>query len=150
MKSAGRILRRSREQKGYTLESIATRTKIPLNSLSLLEEDRFDDLPGDIFVRGFIKLYCQAIEMEESSVLEAYMDRVVLPSKARQSLMSSIHPVVLPGRVRGLSWILALALLVILGGVLLMIVFHQNGTENGANSHEEAAKDPQGKVETTL
>jgi cytoskeletal protein RodZ len=141
------MLRRSREQRGYTLEAIATRTKIPLNSLNLIEEDRFEDLPGDIFVRGFLKSYCQALSMEDASVLEAYFEQTGNTDDVRTSSMPRVRARdVLPGRVRGLSWVIALVMLLLLGGVLLAIIFHPAF----GNANEAASREAPARQETTL
>ena len=150
MKSVGQQLRRRREDAGHSLESIANKTKIPMNSLTLLEEDRFEDLPGDIFVRGFLKSYCQALQIEDGEFLEAYLAQTGSPSDVRTSSMPAVRARdILPGRVRGLSWVLSLALLLLLGAVLLAIIFHPLFGD-GDNQHEEASRDAPAKVETTL
>jgi DNA repair protein RecO (recombination protein O) len=47
-------------------------TRIPLASLEAIESDRFDELPGEVFVRGFLKAYAQAVGLEPADVLARY------------------------------------------------------------------------------
>jgi cytoskeletal protein RodZ len=149
--TVGSRLRQTRKDKGQTLESIATRTKIPVNSLSLLEEDRFSDLPGDIFVRGFLKSYCQVLEIGDEDILDAYLVQTGSPQDVRTSSMPSLRPRdILPGKVRSLSWVLALVLLLILGGVLLAIIFRPGFGTDSSPDGEEPPRETSGKVETTL
>lgn len=150
MKSVGQQLRKRREDAGHSLEVIASRTKIPVHSLTLLEEDRFDDLPGDIFVRGFLKSYCQVLKIEEGDLMETYLEQTGSPSDVRTSSMPTVPARdILPGKVRSLSWVLSLALLLLLGAVLLAIIFHPIFGDGGTD-HEEASRDAPTKLETTL
>ena len=61
MESIGQFLRSEREIRQLSLEELAQTTRIPLRSLQLLEDDRLDNLPGDVFVRGFVKSYAKAV-----------------------------------------------------------------------------------------
>ena len=61
MESIGSFLRAERERKAMSREELAQTTRIPLRSLQLLEDDRLDDLPGDVFLRGFVKTYAKAV-----------------------------------------------------------------------------------------
>jgi len=68
----GARLRHERELRGFSLEEVARATRIPLASLERVEADRFDDLPGEVFVRGFLKSYARAIGLEPDEILALY------------------------------------------------------------------------------
>ena len=70
--SIGSRLRSEREVRGMSLEEISRATRIPLPSLERLEGDRFDDLPGEVFVRGFLKAYARAVGVDPDDVLAQY------------------------------------------------------------------------------
>src|SRR5436305_1072202 len=55
MESIGQYLRRHREENAMSMEEVSRATRIPLGNLERLENDHFDDLPGEVFVRGFLK-----------------------------------------------------------------------------------------------
>jgi transcriptional regulator with XRE-family HTH domain len=55
--SIGSFLKSHREQRRMSLEEVARVTRIPTPSLESIEADRFDELPGEVFVRGFLKSY---------------------------------------------------------------------------------------------
>jgi cytoskeletal protein RodZ len=145
------MLRKARKEQRRSLEAIATETKIPLASLRLLEEDGFDELPGDIFVRGFLKSYCQALTIGEDEILECYLTQTGGPSDIRSSSIPVIGGrEISPRRVRSLSWVVALALFLLLGAVLLAIIFYpglRGGQPSDRNVHTSGSK---GVVETTL
>jgi len=68
----GPLLKKSREEKRMSVAEVARVTRIPIATLDALEADRFDDLPGEVFVRGFLKSYAQAVGLPPSEVLAKY------------------------------------------------------------------------------
>jgi cytoskeletal protein RodZ len=72
MDSIGRYLKRTREQRAMSLEEISRATRIPMLSIERIEGDHFDDLPGEVFVRGFLKAYARAVALPVEDVLARY------------------------------------------------------------------------------
>jgi len=55
-----------------SVEEVSRATRIPVGNLERLENDHFDDLPGEVFVRGFLKAYARAVSMSVDDVLARY------------------------------------------------------------------------------
>ncbi len=72
MDSIGRYLKRTREGKAMSVEELARATRIPVVSIERIEADHFDDLPGEVFVRGFLKAYARAVSLSVDEVLARY------------------------------------------------------------------------------
>lgn len=72
MESIGKYLRKRREGRAMSVEEIARATRIPIPSLERLESDRFDDLPGEVFVRGFLRSYARAVGLPVDDVMARY------------------------------------------------------------------------------
>lgn len=70
----GRRLRAEREARGLSISELANRTKIPERSLGLLERGRFDDLPADVFVRGFVKSVTRELGLDADEWVRRYAD----------------------------------------------------------------------------
>ncbi len=68
----GSYLKHERELRGVPLDEIAQSTKISIRFLRALEESRFEDLPGEVFIKGFIRAYGQAIGSNVDELLAAY------------------------------------------------------------------------------
>ena len=45
---------------------------MPQSSVERIEADRFDELPGEVFVRGFLKAYARALGVPAEEVLARY------------------------------------------------------------------------------
>src|SRR5690242_8711746 len=72
MDSIGRYLKRTREARAMSVEEISRATRIPVGSIDKIEADHFDDLPGEVFVRGFLKAYARAVSLPVEEVLARY------------------------------------------------------------------------------
>lgn len=73
MGSFGEKLKREREMRAITLEEIAEATKIGTRSLRALEEEHFDQLPGGIFNKGFVRAYAKFLGIDEEQAVADYM-----------------------------------------------------------------------------
>jgi cytoskeletal protein RodZ len=72
MSSFGERLRAGREEKDISLAEVSKATKISLSVLQALENDQFDDLPPNVYVRGFIRSYCRYGGLDETEFLKSY------------------------------------------------------------------------------
>ena len=68
----GSALRRAREIRGVPLEAAARDTKLPLERLRALEEESFEELPGEVFIRAGLRTYAQYLGLDPAKVLGAY------------------------------------------------------------------------------
>jgi hypothetical protein len=68
----GARLRQQRESRSLSIPDIVKITKIPEKSVVHLEEGAFEDLPADVFVRGFLKSYCKAVGLDVEATLAEY------------------------------------------------------------------------------
>jgi hypothetical protein len=59
---------------GIDLRDAAQQTRIKLNYLKALEEEDFSKLPGEVFVKGFLKNYGRFLRLEESEVMKRYTE----------------------------------------------------------------------------
>ncbi len=72
MENFGDYLKAHREKKGIRLEELASITKITLTALKNLEANRWDKLPPDPFLRGFVTSYARYVGIETPEVMERY------------------------------------------------------------------------------
>ncbi|GEO78397.1 Xre-like DNA-binding protein [Companilactobacillus mindensis DSM 14500] len=72
MDEIGQKLRNARIKKGYTIDDLQQITKIQKRYLIAIEEGQFDHLPGDFYVRAFIKQYSDAVGISSDELLEEY------------------------------------------------------------------------------
>lgn len=68
--SVGQRLRAAREEKGFSLEDIASETRIPLRHLESLEAGDWDRLPAPTYTMGFAKSYAGSVGLDRSEIGE--------------------------------------------------------------------------------
>src|ERR1700758_104034 len=76
MGSFGDRLKKEREQRGITLDDISLTTKIGTRLLRALEEEKFEQLPGGIFNKGFVRAYARHVGLDEDQTIADYMSAV--------------------------------------------------------------------------
>jgi cytoskeleton protein RodZ len=72
--SFGERLRREREMRGVSLDDIADATKIGTRLLRALEDEHFEQLPGGIFNKGFVRAYAKYLGLNEEEAVADYLD----------------------------------------------------------------------------
>ena len=73
MGAFGEKLRKQREQRGLALEAISNTTKISVRMLRALEEEHFDQLPGGVFNKGFVRAYSRQIGLDAEETVTDYL-----------------------------------------------------------------------------
>ena len=68
--SVGEQLRAAREEKGLSLEDIASETRVPLRHLESLEAGDWERLPAPTYSVGFAKSYAGAVGLDRSQIAE--------------------------------------------------------------------------------
>jgi cytoskeletal protein RodZ len=72
MNNLGEILREARKAKGISIRDAADATKIRSDFIANMEEGLFDyDLP-EIYKRGFLRLYADFLDLDESQIIADY------------------------------------------------------------------------------
>jgi len=72
--SLGEYLKRERELRRISLEEVAEGTKIAIYRLRAMEAGRWNELPAEVFVKGFIKSYAEFIGLVPEDVILRYQE----------------------------------------------------------------------------
>lgn len=76
MADIGDKLKSAREAKGLSIADIEKATKIQSRYLEAIEKNEFDKLPGDFYVRAFIRQYAQVVGLDGKELLSDYHEDV--------------------------------------------------------------------------
>jgi cytoskeletal protein RodZ len=125
MDTVGQLLRHLRESKGMSVEEVSRATRVPVSSVERIEADRFDELPGEVFVRGFLKSYARAVELEPEEILARYTASRRVAWVPPLPLSSPAKP----ARGRRFGVAIAFVLLLILFTLALSIVLKPRGDD---------------------
>jgi cytoskeletal protein RodZ len=76
MSGLGEILRQQREIKNISLEEISQKTNISERILIALENDDYQDIPGQFYLNNFIKSYVNALELDIDTFFEKHKETI--------------------------------------------------------------------------
>jgi len=85
----GKTLKDARIAKGYTLDDLQQATKIQKRYLMAIEDQQFDELPGDFYVRAFIKQYADMVDLDGAELLKQFDS--ALPSTQTQEYVDKVN-----------------------------------------------------------
>jgi Uncharacterized protein conserved in bacteria len=72
----GQALKEAREEKGLSLDDLQERTKIQKRYLKAIEDGDFNQLPGDFYIRAFIKSYAETVGLDFSALIQQYASEI--------------------------------------------------------------------------
>ena len=162
----GTILKEERERRKISLAEISQATKLSVSSLKLMEAGNLDDLPPDVFVRGFIRAYARTLGISANEPLEM-LDQILLdrrradapmvvadlrssrgPWAARQVQAQSRQPVPMPAPLveddpqsprRGIGLAVFVIIVLLIATITLSLFLRQQPQSGEGLSLDEAA-----------
>jgi cytoskeletal protein RodZ len=130
----GEHLKREREMRGVSLEEISAATRIAPRFLVALENEQWDQLPGGVFNRGFIRAVARFLGLDEDSLVSEY----ALETKGRaEPGVVADPPLEQNSRYMEITLVIVLALLLIAGAVFALVHF---GPQLAARWHKHSAE----------
>jgi cytoskeleton protein RodZ len=88
----GNSLREARARRGIEFAQAEQVTKIRVKYLRALEEERFDVLPSDTYVRGFLRTYADYLGLDGQLYLDEYTSRFATGENTTRARRSSPPP----------------------------------------------------------
>ena len=107
----GPRLRRERERRGISLETLAARTNVSIELWMGLESNDFSKWPGGLFARAFVRDYARVVGLDAGEVVDDFCrlypvgDRRLAPTLRAQAeligheLEAADDPKLIPGGV---------------------------------------------------
>ena len=68
----GELMIAARERWNLSAGDVARQLRLALRQVQALEDNRFEALPGNTFVRGFIRNYAKVVQTDPATFLDAY------------------------------------------------------------------------------
>ncbi len=143
--SFGRYLQAVRLEKKISLEHVSQQTRIGLGNLLLIEQEDFEQLPVEVYVKGFLRSYAKAVGADGDEVIRRYELRLNDVRKITESESSSKK------MARGI-WPKLLVLLVLLffiiGLSILAVVFYRQTPDEDKPIEQKTAAEKGPAVDT--
>ena len=135
----GSYLKHERELRGIPLEEISGATKIHIRFLQALEENKFDELPGEVFIKGYIRSYANIIGTDVEEMLNIYEESV---GNKTENISESVPPSNISAKTFLGFALLGLIILALIFGVRFLISSKNNQPVKNAELNEKQNVEP--------
>jgi cytoskeletal protein RodZ len=123
--TVGEILRAEREKQGLTVKDIEKSTSIRALYIQAIEDGKYDVLPGEVYLKGFMRNYATFLGLDAKRILEVYHESQ--PSPTPPPAPPTTNPALAPkteqnrsrereGRSSVGRWLIALLVIAIVAG----------------------------------
>lgn len=161
MSQLGELLSRQREELGLTLEDLQARTKIRLRYIEAIEAGEYDIIPGEVYVRGFIRNLADELGLDPKKALGLYHEDVAQSQpveaeaeeilaepapEAKKTSPAPREPSLARARLASSKGrrFMPLLLIIVLVGALIVGVMHWSGLIGGPVVDEPDIPPPNG------
>lgn len=69
--SVGEVLSLARQRCAMSIEDVAATTRVPVRYLAAIEAERFELIPGLVYIKGFVKAFARAVGLCERWAADA-------------------------------------------------------------------------------
>lgn len=74
--SFGRYIKAIRVEKGISLDEVSEETRIRIDTLRFIEKEDHDRLPSEVFVKGFLRAYAEAVGIDGGETVRRYTSSI--------------------------------------------------------------------------
>jgi len=132
----GEHLKREREMRGVSLEEVSAATRISTRFLEAIENEKWDELPGGVFNRGFIRSIARFLGLDEDGLVAEY----ALETKGAHDVRPAPeHPGEIPRNWQPAVFAVIALVLCVLAG---WFVYHRYGARIAARFHRHTSEIP--------
>jgi cytoskeletal protein RodZ len=130
----GEHLKREREMRGVSLEEVSAATRISTRFLEAIESEKWDELPGGVFNRGFIRAIARFLGLDEDGLVAEY----ALETRGAHDVRPAPeHPGEIPRNWQPAAFAVIGIVLIVLAG---WFVYHRYGARIAARFHRRPAE----------
>lgn len=90
--AVGAFLRATRLRRGENLAEVASELRIRNVYLEAIEDGRFEELPGNTYVVGFIRTYAEYLGLDGTRVVERYRDEITTDGGGQSLTFPTVVP----------------------------------------------------------
>ena len=136
--SFGQYLQAIRLEKKISLEKVSEETRIALDILKLIEKEDHENLPAEVFVKGFLRAYARAIAADGEEAVRRYELRLNVVHQLHDSKTDS-------GKSAPKSWRKLLLITVVFSALIYLSILGMAYLEGHLTDQASPEKQASGK-----
>ncbi|WHY79378.1 DUF4115 domain-containing protein [Neobacillus sp. WH10] len=143
MTELGNRLKEARLAQGLSLDDLQTMTKIQKRYLVGIEDGNYSSMPGNFYVRAFIKQYAEALNLNPDEIFETY--KTEIPASYNDELPQQLsrvktHKPITGGNSKIFNVLPKILIAVFVVGIASLI-YYLVSTNVGSDTNESVSKD---------
>jgi transcriptional regulator with XRE-family HTH domain len=142
----GTTLREARVRRKLTLQQVEEDTKIRVKYLQAMENEDFDLMPGQAYVKGFLQTYAQYLGLDPAIILDEYRSRGSARAEHQPFGGSSLIGKPRSHRGRNTLAFLAVACLLVLAVIYVLGLNSEDTTQGGGPTINPSVLSPSPSV----
>lgn len=135
MEYIGKDLKKLRIQKGLSIDDIQEITKIRPEYIQAIEEENLERLPGEFYIKAFVKTYAEAVELD-SVTLNEYIDTLSKDKQQNIPVDNNFYKVDSPPSKFG-KWFLRSLVYILIVLVIFIIYIFVDINSDSENDNED-------------
>jgi cytoskeletal protein RodZ len=140
----GNRLKEARLAKGLSLDDLQSMTKIQKRYLIGIEEGNYASMPGNFYVRAFIKQYAEALSLNPDEIFETYKGEI--PATYNEDLPQQLsrvktHKAITEGDSKIFDILPKVLIGVFVIGVASLLYYYFLSNNTGGNTNESISKE---------
>lgn len=139
----GQQLQQAREALSYSVAEVAERLFLSSNQVNAIEEARYDALPAEVFVKGYLKAYARLLDIDPEEVVKQYQP-MAPPPAPRPVIEESTSPRKLLERMPDTPTTL------VLGGAAVLVILLLASLVYFATSSDPLPEEPAAEAESDV
>lgn len=122
----GERFRQLREERHLSLEQISKAIDVPAKYLAAIESSQYEQLPGLVYARNFVRKYAAFVSLPEAAVLEKFEQefQVISGRRSESPRLVQRANTEFPWYIRHGRFLIAAVVIFIVGGYLIAQVVH--------------------------
>lgn len=142
----GEVLKAAREKQNISTKQVATALNLPERFILYIESGEFDKLPGNTFVRGYIRNYIKYLHLEDEQGVISLFEQQATPETKEGKMLDFKQIKRFKSVSNSIYWLISFIVCIVLAGILFLMWQHYSSTTTNeqnmvaiANTNELAA-----------
>lgn len=110
----GEILSRARDNMSLSQNEIASRLNLKEEIITALDANRFDDLPAPTYVRGYIRSYARAINLDADNLINIYEGSADAPPEIFPDVKPKLQASSKDTPVKAMTYLITFTLMILI------------------------------------
>lgn len=95
MQTVGNLLRSEREKRGLSIKEIEAAISIRALYINAIEEDNYTVIPGEVYLKGFIRNYANYLGLDGQQMVNSYRQSQLPPSVIDENILPETADIVM-------------------------------------------------------